>query len=169
MLNRILFRSLFAIFGTLFMSNTAFAEIRMATEYTCYAFNPMFGFAQINYSQADQDKTHLIYGFAKNAIKGGELWYNTEVNTSFPSAVLVVEVNGRPVTAHMVLSRPFDMESDEATLAGITYITVAQSKMSFFLAWPLSDSVLDGLLATLEIPLPAGYLPTSAVTCRVKF
>jgi len=148
----------------------ASAEIRTAESYHCTAFNAFTGYATIKWNKKTRKKggAEIRYGWLTSQPRGGLLTYEPNSPLNFPRAILQTELNGATVPVHMDLLRPIEHRSKEVVLAGLTYIplTVPASGFSTPYWTPYTGPI--GHLSPL-VPLPAGFVPTSVVTCRVSF
>lgn len=152
-----------------FTAFAANADIRTAESYHCTAFNPLTGYAFIKWNRQTVRATGgavIRYGWLENEAKGGLMTYEPEVAVSYPRAVLNTQLNGNEVAVYMDLLRPLEHRSKEVVLAGLTYVPVTVPVSNI---WPWNP--MSGTLGHLSpiVPLPAGFVPTSTVTCRVKF
>lgn len=156
------------LFASLFTAIPAFSAQRVAERYTCTAFNPATGYATIKYSEKARGKTKMSSLWGEKEIRGGRLTYSTSSYSSYPRAVFDVEVAGRPVSVYMDLVRPLkdgcEGQLSEEILTGVTYIPLYGAAFNW---WPFSPLV--GYTANPFVPVPAGFVPTSIVTCRVVF
>jgi hypothetical protein len=145
----------------------AHSEVRTAREYLCTAFNPVTGYAELKFPTADKEGvagTLITYGLAKKSLNGGELSYDSELKHAYPHATLQTVINGVTVPVYLDLARP-RKETKKAKLIGITYIPLFAVIPA---AW-LFQPYLGYNPSQTEIPVPAGFVPTSVVTCKVRF
>lgn len=152
----------------LFASLASAAEPRIAKTYSCNAFNPLTGFAIVTYSKATVRKNGgavIKYGLLTTETKGGEIAYDPANEMSYPKAVLSTKIGGVDYPVHLDLLRPIDHGSKEAVLAGLTYIPVnTLTVLPYWAPYYGSTTHLSPIA-----PVPAGFIPTSVVTCRVTF
>ncbi len=155
------------VIGAAVSGSLASAEIRNAKSYSCNAYNPLTGFATVTFDAKTRRKSggaEIRYGWLTTPARGGALSYDTASPLNFPHAVMETKVNGNVVPVYMDLLRPTEHKSKEVVLAGLTYVPVS----GFSSPWIAAYSGTLGHLSALA-PLPAGYVATSVVTCRVSF
>lgn len=151
-------------------SALANAQIRTAQSYHCTAYNAFTGFATIKWNSGTRRRggAEIRYGWFTSMAKGGLMTYEPQTEVSVPRAILETRVNGVPVTVHMDLLRPVDHRSKEIVLSGLTYVPVTVPPTAWNASFWTPYTGPLGHLSPL-VPLPAGYVPTSVVTCRVSF
>lgn len=148
---------------------SANAAARAAKSYTCTAFNPVSGYARITYGKKEgerKSRAEIHYGFLVSEVEGGVLSYDPDTVVDLPRAVFSTKVNGVEVPFHMDLFRPWDNETKEVILSGVTYVPAfaLAANLPLFARYSGSLEQLDG-----KVAVPAGFTPTSVVTCRVFF
>lgn len=159
------------LLATVFASGSVLAAQRVAERYTCAAFNPLTGYATITFNEKTKARGARMTSLAgEQQLHGGRLTYNSSSYSSYPRAVFSIPVKGGdPIQVYMDLLRPLNNDDcegklSEEILSGITYIPLFGVAPGLSLFAPLSG------YGTLPlVPVPAGFVPTSVVTCRVIF
>lgn len=143
------------------------SSLRIAKSYSCTAYNPATGFASITYKPSKKKSAttaELTYGLVTTPLTDGRLSYDAESPLAFPRAIFTTEVTGTPTTIYMDLLRPIS-DGKKTVVSGVTYVEAnavvpTLALFASYYGWSYSVGF---------ITVPAGYVVTSVVTCRVNF
>ena len=147
---------------------SALAETRSSSEYTCTAYNPLTGYAELKYPANEKDGsvgTLMTYGMISKSLSGGEISYDPKLENTYPRATLQTVINGVTVPVYMDLAKPKSARAKKATLIGVTYVPLFAVVPGSWLFQPY----MGYQPGYSDVPIPAGFIPTSIVSCDVRF